>query len=370
MAMVVVLSVMSGFGEAIQDRLLSVDPHLVVKVKPEVLGESRTLLKETAPADATVDEYEVQDVILRTVDGLFGGAIAKGLTSESLKRLLFETRRTEKKQAKEKFEDVEFIPPSAGEIYIGTDLARSLGVFEGDELTLISPEVLLLPPGETPIYERLKVSKVVRTNVPDIDTKMVYYDLDKSMRRMRDSIGLERGFELRLSKFNEVEKLSKVLKSKGLNVETWKERNSALFYSLKMEKILMGVFLALILFIASFSIVIVLVLLSVQKRRDLGLLMAMGLSPRRTTVLFTKVGMILSGSGMFLGLLFGLVICWIGQNATFLKLPDIYYDTRLPISVEPGIIGFVAILCILISFFSSWLPASMSAKVLPSQSLR
>lgn len=379
MSLVVVISVMNGFNDQIRGRLLAVEPHLVVKV-PGV--ERADLLKNhpiyrdlEAMKDVQTEIYEKQDVILRTVDGLFGGAVARGVEPQGLRYILTETRKAQEKNTGGT--GVETPPVSdetthlgPGEVLVGIDLARTLGIFEGDKVTVIPPEALLLPAGEAPPFERVTVKGLLTTNLPDIDSKAVFYGRGVTFQQFRNSASREAGFELRLPDPNHYQALKESLEDKGVNVSTWIERNSALFYALRMEKYAMGSILALSALIASFSIVTVLVLLLTQKRKDIGLLMALGLSPARTRHVFVRLGLYLSMVGIGGGILIGIVICVLVDKYPLPILPDIYYDTTIPATIEPLFIFGILVVACLIAVISAWVPARNHTCELPSEALR
>ena len=379
MALIVVISVMNGFNESIKKRLLAVEPHLVVKVPgvnhADALKGNPLFADLNSRKGVETQVYESQDVILRTVDGLFGGAVARGIEPEALKFILRETRKAQPVVVSS---DGTELPPISdqsthleqGEILVGIDLARSLGIFEGDKITVIPPEALLLPPGEAPPFERVSVKGLITTNIQDIDSKVIFYGRGHTFMTFRNSASHEAGYEVRLADTNGTDALKGELTGKGAQAASWSDRNSALFYALKMEKLAMGIFLGLSAMIASFSIVTVLVLLLTQKRKDIGLLMSLGLSPKQTRGLFVRVGLTLSGIGIFGGLITGLVICFIVDRYPLPILPDIYYDATIPAKVDPRFVLGILGLSGLIAFFSADLPARAATRELPSEALR
>lgn len=383
MALVVVTSVMNGFNDQIRRRLLAVEPHLVVHLADAKQAEQVKMhplfLKMKERPDTQTEVYENQEVIIRTVDGFFQGAIAKGAEPETLGYIMRESRKAAQASApKSATNSTAETPPiqddiyrlGPGEVFVGIDLARSLGIFEGDKLTVVAPEALLLPQGEAPPFERVSVKGFLRTNIQDIDANMIFFGRGQTFTAFRQSPSHEVGFELRVKDPENIDGLKSELEKQGAKVETWTDRNSALFYALKMEKVAMSAFLGLAALIASFSIVTVLVLLLTQKRKDIGLLMALGLSPRATRWLFVKVGLLLSSIGIFGGLIIGLVICFVVSRYPLPILPDIYYDATIPATVEPKFIVGILAASALIAFFSADLPARSSTRELPAEALR
>jgi lipoprotein-releasing system permease protein len=376
MALVVVTSVMNGFNDQIRRRLLAVEPHLIVKVphisQAEALKNHPVFKDLSERVGVRAEVYESQEVIIRTVDGLFQGAIGRGVEPGTLGYMMREAKKAMSSKV-----DVDTPPVSdetmklaPGEVFLGIDLARAMGIFEGDKLTVIPPEALLLPQGEAPPFERVTVKGFLQTNIEDIDGNMIFFGRGQTFSTFRGSPSREVGIEVRIPDPENVDDLKKELQSKGAVVETWIDRNSALFYALRMEKIAMSVFLGLAALIASFSIVTVLVLLLTQKRKDIGLLMALGLSPTQTRWLFVRVGLLLSSFGILAGLIVGLAICVVVNKYPLPILPDYYYDATIPATIDARFIVGILIAAAVIAYISADLPARSSTAELPSEALR
>jgi lipoprotein-releasing system permease protein len=366
-ALVLVLSVMNGFNKAQSDRLLSIEPHLIIKgIRAE---QNLNELLEAKTTDLSRDDivevsnYDQQDVILRTVDGAFSGGVAKGLMPGPLTQLMGRANMSLSEAA-----TVEKL--GAQEILIGAELAASLGVFDGDELTLIAPEGLLLPSGEIPPFEKVRVQGLLSTGMPLVDSQFIYYDRTQALSGLRRATSIETGIEVRLSDPGLEKKWAQNLRENNFQLDTWSERNSALFFALKMEKYAMGAFLTLTLLITSFSLVTVLIMLITQKRKEIGLLMALGLSKRRALFLFQSIGFALAASGMFIGLILGLFLSTLLQHIRIPLLPDIYTDPTLPALIVPLQIFYIFMSLLALAFFASWLPVRGSLEMTPSQALR
>jgi len=372
LAMVVVLSVMAGFDEAIKTRLLGIEPHIVIDNNtPEVQEKVNRVFKK----GAKIERFSKQDVILRTVDGIFSGAVAQGEEPGLIRRL-----------AKKIKHNVVVDDASGGAIATSknessavdfdlkpkeVDLARSLGIFEGDEVTLVAPESLLLPAGEMPIYEKAFVKALVRTDVPDVDGHIIFFDVDHGMRRLKDTASLETGLEIRLDDPESAPEVAAKLKKLNLgHVKSWQDMNAALFYSLRMEKTLMGVFLGLTVLVACFSVISVLVLLVTEKRMDVGILKAMGATKNTVRRIFMFIGLTLGLLGILGGTGLGLLICYILVHYPLIRLPDIYYDTSFPVKVEPLMIVTIVILGILLTLLGTFVPAWKVAQNEPISAIR
>lgn len=374
-AMIVILSVMEGFDGNIKERLLGVEPHLVIGyAQPELKDQ----IQELVGANAEVLPFAHQDVLIWTVDGLHSGAEAQGVDRARLKSL-----GRQLSQRVEVIEDggeihtqerlVSNLDFDLGrrEVALGRDLAGSLGIFEGDEITIIAPESLLLPSGELPIFEKAKVKALLKTNVEDIDRRGLFYDRSNGLPKLKGAASLSHGYEVRFKNPDDAFGVTAQLQEAGLSdVRTWKDLNSALFYSLDMEKTLMGLFLGITILVSSFSIISILILLVSEKKKDVGLLKAIGASKVRVQELFISVGLTLGLSGIVGGVILGLGICFILDTFTIFELPDIYYDTTLPVEVEYWVVGGIIFFGVVLSYFGALIPSWKISRLDPIKALK
>ncbi len=378
-SLTVVVSVMNGFNRSMKDRLLSVEPHLVVDypkgtMAAEILGSSLTGLLKGKP-DVQVHLFESQDVILRTQEGTYGDAEAKGLDEEALEFIFRESQRVAQDSIHRGIlgnyvSSEELARLGKSEVLLGVDLARQLGVFEGDSLTLVPPETLLLPPDELPRYETVTVAGIVSTRVQSIDSRALFYLRGKTMTTLADSASRQVGIEIRLRDPERFEPLKREIAQHGFSVSSWVDRNSALFLALKIEKATVTALLTMSALIAGSSILTVLLLLITQKGQDIGVLMALGLSRRQIQRVFTKVGLILSGLGIGVGLVGGLAVCYYLDQNPLYWLPDLYYESKIPVEVDYLFIFVVLVCSLILSFFGSWIPTRRQISYTPAEAMR
>ncbi len=380
-ALILISSIMNGFNRSIRTKLLAVEPHVVISnVDPVLARAELSQLNEPSSArrfGSHFTEFVSQDVILRSLDGHFSGAVAKALPESEIYDFLNRAMHLKYRNGKGPDIPRESVILDAHEAIIGSDLARDLNLFEGDEVMVIPPETLLLPAGEAPKYERMRVKSIVNTELPEVDNKLMLYRLGSGTEvahlRFQSTAQEERGFEMRLSKPTDADDV-KVYLAMHLGpvakIETWGDRNHALFFALKLEKIAMLSFLSLGVLIASFSLITVLTLLLSQKRREIGLLMALGLSEQRTKRLFLALGMVLSGFGLFSGVTIGLLTSiWLERHPLEI-LPDIYYDSALPSEINYVFVGAVAVGCLVVAGLSAYGPVRRYLRFSPSENLR
>lgn len=371
-ALIIILSVMNGFNRTIRTRMLSVEPHLVITQKgvptPAELSAMEKIVASVSRSGVdNIERYENQTMILRSVEGVFGGAVAKGVDTNSLFAMQKRVWQGLKKETAPPVRESSELADN--ELILGVDLARGLGIFEGDEVVVVPPENLLLPKGEVPRLAKFKVKSLLNTQMPDFDSKYMFYNIDKVNPKSK-SIGRDTGYEIRLNDPYEADRVKKKLHEKGIESQTWGERDTSLFFALKIESYAMSLFLTLAVLITSFSIVTVMVLLMSQKRQDIGMFMALGLSVRKTRIVFLKVGLLLSYLGIMAGVVVGAGICIFMELHPMELLPDIYTDSTLPAKLTPGILAFVLCMSTLIAVLGSVLPVWRYVLGSPAEALK
>lgn len=368
-SLIIVLSVMNGFNLKIRQNMLNVEPHLVISgVKPAREFEVK---KTIGPGLESIWYSENQDVVLRTADGVFSGAVAKGLSSQGIRDWLKHVWRP-RTGAGTTF-DVNNIVLGSRQAVIGVDLASSLGVFDGDDIYVIPPETLLMPTGEIPKYERVTIKGIISTQMQDIDGKMFIYNSGNTLKGWwKNAASVENDFEIRLKNPYDADEVAARLRDRGFKTASWHDRNEALFFALKMESLAMTIFLSLAVLITSFSIVSVMVLLITQKRREMGMLMAMGFSKKATRKAFTLVGIYLSTIGVGVGLLFGCGVALFMDYYPIEVLPDIYYDSTLPAHLSSHILIGTIIGAAILSWAGAYIPVRLyvGTAVPPAENLR
>ena len=339
-ALIIVVSVMNGFHRSIRSRLLSVEPHLVLEFGDlNSVSEliSHPLHKKILDMGAHfVSPVSRQDVILRTTDGLIQGAVAQGVTRERLLQLFeYGEKREERRDPKLK-EKIKNMAP--GEIILGEGLAHSVGLFRDDFVTLIPPETLLMPADEVPQVFQALVKGFISTDIERIDDQSFYYIIDESLPRLRQETSGSLALEVWLDDPDRADfikgKLESEHLSEKLKVETWQSRNANLFFALKMEKVVVSLLVSLSTLIAGLSIISVMVLLLTQKRKDIGHLLALGLTRRKTRALFVNIGLYLALMGIFAGVITGVLGSVLIDTFSKDVLPAFYEETNIPAEVR------------------------------------
>ncbi len=372
MALIVVVSVMNGFNRSIRDRLLEVEPHLVIDFNEidqadQILGHPvyEKLKKFDTQLVAPISH---QDVILRTSDGFVQHAVGNGVTRERLLQLLeFANQKAGQvdEDLKEKIENL-----GAGEVILGVGLADMIGLFREDTMVIIPPENLLLPSSEIPTLSRGTVKGFLLTDVERIDDRSFYYILDQSFPRLRKTAGRSIALEVWLKDAEQADWIKSELAMADLSIETWKERNASLFFALKIEKFVVSFLVGLSTMIAGLSIISVMVLLLTQKRKDVGNLLAMGMTKRDTKNTFVSIGMFLSLFGVLGGLISGVILAMMVDRFSDDVLPAFYQETNIPAEVQIWQVGSIVLIAVAFSYFALNVTMKRLSSFKPSEILR
>lgn len=368
MAFFIVLFVMNGMNQKIKSRIIALEPHLTTVQDINQNGEVLSQL----PKNSRPVSYQTLDLILRSVDGQFRGSEAIGYDTEGVRHWAERLRSHRAKQHRGFDPDYDLSTLSLGEneVAVGVDLARSMGLLEGDELTLIPPETLLLSALETPVFQKVLVKRILSTDLYDLDAKLVLFNSDLTLQNFAGTLSFNRGYHVWFDTVEQADRLKKNLMTKGIQSQTWQEKNSDLFFALKMEKLMIGTFLGLAGLIASSSILTVLALLMSQKKRDIAIIKTLGLSQEKTLWLFTRIGLWISGGAVALGSALGISVSLYLQFYPVNILPNIYYDSSIPAQVNLWFVIVVLLVAGALAFLGSYLPAQVTLKIQPAILLR
>lgn len=374
MAFILVLSIMTGLHQNINYRIMALEPHLTIefekkKEESEILNHKVVDVLKSHSSELNYQLYDRQDVILRTVDGIFHWAVARGVTTGTFEAMLGKLDSLPKQTHAAYSTNLEI--PVEDEIIIGSSLAKQMNLYEGDYVTVLPPESLLLAPGESPIFSKVQVKQIVSTNISDLDSQMVLFQRGKALVNFSKVGSRSVGLDIWMQDPYEANALKEKISSfKELKLETWRDRNSAVFLALRLEKLMLGSFLGLSALITLFSIWSVLSLLIVQKRKEMGLLMAIGFSNYKLKQLFQTLGFYLAGIGVGVGSLIGILVGLYIEENPLKILPDIYYDSEVPAKVEFGFLSLVLVVTLILIYLTIRLSMNRVLSIKPSEALK
>ncbi|MBX3655101.1 MAG: lipoprotein-releasing ABC transporter permease subunit [Ramlibacter sp.] len=374
-ALIIVLSVMNGFQKEVRDRMLGVVAHVEIFAPgggalPDV---SRTMAqaRQNPQVTGAAPFIATQALLARGED--MKGAIVRGIDPVA------EPAVTDVTAALKPQVLAKLVPGGFG-IVLGGELARSLGVREGDPLTLVAPSGQVTPAGVVP---RLKQMTVVGT----FDSGHYEYDSSLAMIHIDDAARIFRlegptGVRLRLRSLDQAREVAGELAGTltgPVLVRDWTRQNRTWFAAVQLEKRMMFIILTLIVAVAAFNLVSTLVMTVTDKRADIAILRTLGASPRSIMGVFVVQGAMVGVIGTLAGLLLGLGVAFNIDvivpalerlfHASFLP-KDIYLISRMPSDPQRGDIVPIAVISLLLAFVATVYPSWRASQVNPAEALR
>ncbi len=257
-------------------------------------------------------------------------------------------------------------------ILVGQELVKQIHLYPGQEVRIVSPLGEMTPQGRTFYTRFYRVAGRFYTGMYEYDLKFVYVDM-ASLQAFLNLGDQANGLEIRVrdpERAGEVrERLQKKL-GDGYRVQDWQELNRSLFSALKLEKIAMFLVLGIIIVVASFSIIGTLIMVVIEKAREIALLKTLGSSDRGVMQVFVSQGFFIGLVGTLSGVALGLTSSLLLAGFGFPLDPDVYYMDRLPVRVEWGSVAMVAAAGILISAAATIYPALIAARLRPAEGMR
>ena len=379
-ALIIVLSVMNGFRKEVQDRMLSVIPHIELSAADgnalpdwrETAAQAKGAAGLPSPVVGAAPFIASQALIARGSDDL-RGAIVRGISPDD------EASGTDF-LAKIKDGTLARLTPGGWGVVLGIELARQLGVREGDKVTLMLPGGQVTPAGVVP---RLRTLTVVGT----FDAGHYEYDSTLALVHIADAAKLFQvtgptGVQLRLADVNQARHDAYALAQAlgpQIAVRDWTNTNRNWFSAVELEKRLMFIILTLIVAVAAFNLVSTLVMTVTDKRADIAILRTLGASPRSVMGVFMVQGALSGVMGTLAGVVIGLLIAFnVGTLVAAIEavlrvsfLPSsVYLISRMPSDPQSGDIVPIVVISLLLSFVATLYPSWRASRVQPAEALR
>ncbi len=378
MALIVVLAVMNGFQEDLRSRILGITSHMVIGSFGGTIADYAEVAEKarTTPGVVAATPFIYTQVMISSGKS-FSGAVLRGIDPETASSVL----NLQKNMKRGNVEDLIRRPvpgrESEGEVHpgiiLGQELANHLGVRQGEWLTIISPVGRVTPVGQVPKSRLFQVVGIFQSGMYEFDNTLAYVDLATAQQFL--GIGdVVTGIEMKLLDIYDAQKIAERLRAElayPYYVRDWMQMNHSLFSALKLEKVVMFIILTLIILVAAFNIVSSLIMMVMEKTRDIAILKAMGATTARIRKIFIMEGLMIGVSGTILGLFGGFSLCALLKKYKFIELPpEVYYIPTLPVQVNALDVWLVALAAIVISLLATIYPSRQAAKLDPAEALR
>jgi len=369
MALLVVLSVMSGFHEDLRKKILGVNAHIVVLNYTGGIEDHEEVIKElkTIPRITGASPFVLGQVMVSK------GKRAHGVYLRGIDPAYEDQTTSLREHMKEGSLDNLTADSSPPGIILGRELSNILGAYMGDEVNVISPVQEIGPMGMLPRVRKFRVVGLFEVGMYEYDTNLVLTSLRAAQEFFRTGTSVT-GIELRIDDIYSApevrERVEEVL-GPPFYARDWMQMNKNLFSALKLEKFTMFVILILIILVASFNIISTLIMNVIEKEREIAILKAMGATNRSIMAVFMIQGLLIGLVGTIVGVAGGYLLGYLLNTYEIIKLPaDVYYLSSLPVKMELSDFLAVSLSAICISFLATIYPAYQAARLNPVEPLR
>ncbi|MCP4347860.1 MAG: lipoprotein-releasing ABC transporter permease subunit [Desulfobacterales bacterium] len=372
MALIIVIAVMAGFESELKTRILGIESHIILMRYGGSFYDYKQVLEDlekTEGIEAATPFVYTQTMIrsphatsgavLRGIDPASAGNVVKISTEGGKQKLDFNVLQPDSE-----------IPG----VILGKELAGNLGgIRTGEVIYLISPRGMISPAGIMPAMKRFKVAGLFESGMYEYDSSLAYIHIKDAQKILRidDSVT---GIEVRVTHVYDAKKIAENIKKKlGFPYWTkdWMQMNQNLFSALKLEKTVMFIILTLIILVAAFNIASSLIMMVMEKTKDIAILKVMGATDRNIQRIFVLKGMTIGLVGTTLGVCLGVILCTLLKYFQFIKLPpSVYYITKLPVQLEALDVFMIASAAMVICFLATLYPAARASKLNPVDALR
>ena len=368
MALIVVLSVFTGFTEGLRDQIIGVNAHaLVQRFGTPIEDIDQVATRVQAVPDVVATTPYIYGQALITSAAASTGVVLRGIDPATAAQVI----SIGEKMLAGTLTNLD-APGEVPGIVLGRDMARQLQVGPGDRVRLISPNGPLSPGGILPRIRTCRVVGIFETGMYEYDSTMGFLNLDTA-RSLADLDRGAHGLEVRVANVDRADRTAVAIREAlgpQYSVRDWMQLNQNLFAALKLEKL--GIFIALdlIILVAALNIISALIMVVMEKNRDIAILKSMGATTRSIMRIFFYQGAVIGLAGTALGVGGGLGLCALLKRYKFIELPtNVYPMSTMPIKVVPLEVAVIALSAILITLLATLYPSWKASRVRPAEAL-
>ncbi|MDR1260044.1 MAG: ABC transporter permease [Endomicrobium sp.] len=365
--LIVALAIMNGFQNDIRNKILGVQPHIIVTKNESAFKNYLTIenkIKENKSV-LYISPFICRQGIIRSFNSsVLTNILVKAVNYEEENKILNISKQI-------KVSNISFDNKKIGKksIILGKELAKNIASNVGDEIVLMFSNDFV----NAPKIHKFVIVAIAEFGMYDFDSFFGFIDLDEGQRlfSMWDEIS---GFDININNFDKAVVIASQLQDNlhyKYRVKTWIEMNKNLFSALKLERIMMFLILGLIVLIAAFNIISNILFLSVQKFKDIGIMSAMGFSKFMISKIYFYEGISIGFIGNIFGIIVGIVVSFVLKYFNIFKLPeDIYYVNKLPVMIVPSDIVIIAVSVFIITILTGIYPAYKISKLDPLKAIK
>ena len=385
-ALIIVLAVMNGFETDLRTKILGIKSH--IELTADIGGSMKNYTKVQELITGTEGvvastPFIYTQAMIRSGNGV-SGVVIRGLDTQSAFQVInlgkiregsIEYLNKIPQELSRKYNE------QIGGIVIGKEMARNMGIFLYDTITIISPVGISTPMGMMPRMKKFAVVGIFESGFYEYDSTLAYLSLRncQDFLQMGDSVT---GIDIKVDDIYKADSIARRIQSKlgfPFWANNWMQMNKNLFAALKLEKRVMFIILSLIVLVAAFNIISALIMIVMEKSKDIAILKSMGATSRGIMKIFIYQGLIVGVIGTFLGCIAGLSVALNLQKVSlfvekifhFKILPgDVYYLSELPSQVNYGDVIIIIIGTLIVCFLSTIYPSLRASRLDPAEALR
>jgi lipoprotein-releasing system permease protein len=368
MALIVVLSIYTGFTDGLRDQIIGINSHVIAQSHSGQILHPKKIIATIEQIDGVraATPYIHSQALISSRYGS-SGIVLRGIDTEDSGRVI----QLDEKMVSGSMNGL-ISKQGIPSIILGSELASLLRVQSGDRVRLISPDGPLSPMGIMPRVRPCIVAGIFETGMFEYDSSMGFISLETARSLAGLDLGVH-GIEVRVDRVEDAGKIAGEIRATlgpGFSARDWMQLNQNLFAALQLEKIGMFIALNLIILVAALNIISALIMLVMEKKRDIGILKSMGASTGSIMRIFFYQGMVIGAIGTVLGILSGLGICWLLKTYPIIELPrNVYPMSTLPVEVVHTDVIVVSVCAFLITLAATLYPSWKASRIRPAEAL-